>query len=124
MEARDRLANLALFGAAAVVWLLVALVVTTRDPRVEPASGILGAGLIGLALALTTIPLFWLVTFARNRRIAFRGDWLRATRRGAWVGIVSGVLVVLRLQGVFALEIAFFLVAMVVVAEAALWADR
>jgi hypothetical protein len=124
MEARDRLANLALFGAAAVVWLLVALVVTTRDPRVEPASGILGAGLIGLALALTTIPLFWLVTFARNRRIAFRGDWLRATRRGAWVGIVSGVLVVLRLQGVFALEIAFFLVAMVVVAEAALSADR
>jgi hypothetical protein len=124
MEARDRLANLSLFGAAAVVWLLVALVVTTRDPRTEPAAGVLGAGLMGLALALTTIPLFWLVMFARNRRIAFRGDWLRATRRGAWVGVLVAVLVVLRLQGVFALEIAFFLIAMVLVAEAALSADR
>lgn len=124
MEARDRFANLGLLGAAAAVWLLVGIVVTTRDPRLDPAVGVLGAGLMGLAVALTTIPLFWLVTFARNRRIAFRGDWLRAGRRGAWVGALVGVLVVLRLQGVFALEIAFFLVAMVLVAEAALSAER
>jgi hypothetical protein len=124
MEARDRLANLSLFGAAAALWLLVGLLVTTRDPLVEPTAGVLGAGLMGLALALTTIPLFWLVTFARHRRIAYRGDWLRAARRGAWVGVLAGVLVVLRLQGVFALEIAFFLVAMVLVAEAALSVDR
>jgi hypothetical protein len=35
MEARDRTANLAFFGAAAVVWVLVGLVVTTRDPLVD-----------------------------------------------------------------------------------------
>ena len=32
MEARDRTANLACFAAAIVVWILVGLVVTTRDP--------------------------------------------------------------------------------------------
>ena len=45
MEARDRLANLGLFAAAAVVWVLVALIVTTRDPIVDPGAGFVGAAL-------------------------------------------------------------------------------
>src|SRR5829696_9854414 len=98
MEARDRLANLGLFGAATVVWILVGLVVTTRDPRIDPGAGFLGAALIGLAVGLTVIPLFWLSVFARHRRIAYRGDWVRAVRRGAWVGVVVVLFVVLRLQ--------------------------
>lgn len=124
MEARDRMANLGLFGAAAAVWLLVGLVVTTRDPRLDSGIGFLGAGLMGLALALTTIPLFWLVVFARNRRIAFKGDWVRALRRGAWVGVVVGLLVVFRLQGLFEPAIALFVIAMVVVAEFTLSVER
>ncbi len=124
MEPRDRLANLGLFAAAAVVWILVALVITTRDPVVDRGAGFLGAGLIGLAVGLTVVPLFWLSVFARHRRIAYRGDWVRAIRRGAWVGVVVVVLVVLRLLGLFQLPLALFIVAMVLVAEAALSAER
>jgi hypothetical protein len=124
MEPRDRLANLALFAAAAVVWILVGFVVTTRDPSVDPGAGFLGAGLIGISVGLTAMPLFWLSVFARNRRIAYRGDWIRAVRRGAWVGVVVFVLVVLRLQGLFQVPVALFILAMVIVAEAALSGER
>ncbi len=124
MEPRDRLVNLGVFAAAAVVWILVGLVVTTRDPRLDPGAGFLGAGLIGLAVGLTAIPLFWLSVFARQRRIAYRGDWLRAVRRGAWVGVVVVVLVVLRLQDLLQLPIALFLFAIVFVAEATLSVER
>jgi len=124
MEARDRLTNLALFGAAALIWILVGLVVTTRDPRIDPGAGFVGAILIGLAVGLTAMPLFWLSVFARHRRIAYRGDWIRAIRRGAWVMVVVAVLVVLRLQGLFEPAIALFILAMVVVAEATLSVER
>jgi len=124
MEARDRLTNLALFGAAALIWILVGLVVATRDPRIDPGAGFVGAILIGLAVGLTAMPLFWLSVFARHRRIAYRGDWIRAIRRGAWVTVVVAVLVVLRLQGLFEPAIALFILAMVVVAEATLSVER
>lgn len=124
MEARDRLTNLALFGAAALIWILVGLVVATRDPRIDPGAGFVGAILIGLAVGLTAMPLFWLSVFARHRRIAYRGDWIRAIRRGAWVMVVVAVLVVLRLQGLFEPAIALFILAMVVVAEATLSVER
>ena len=124
MEARDRTANLALFGAAAVVWVLVGLVVTTRDPLIDRSAGIVGAVLIGLAVALTLIPIMWLTVFGRHRQIAYQGDWLRAIRRGAWVGIVVAILVILRLQGLLELPIALFMIALVLVAEATLSAER
>jgi len=124
MEARDRLTNLGFFAAAGVVWILVALVVTTRDPKVDPAAGFIGALLIGLALGLTVVPLFWLAVFARHRRIAYRGDWTRAVRRGAWVAVVAAIFVILRLQGVFQPPIALFIVALVILAEATLSVER
>jgi hypothetical protein len=124
MEARDRLTNLATFAAAGVVWILVALVVTTRDPRVDPTAGYVGALLIGLAIGLTVIPLFWLSVFARHRRIAYRGDWTRAVRRGGWVAVVSAVFVILRLQQLFVPAIALVILALVVIAEASLSAER
>jgi hypothetical protein len=124
MEPRDRLANLAVLGLAAVAWILVGLVVTTRDPRIDAGAGFVGAGLIGLAVGLTMIPLFWLSVFARHRRIAYRGDWMRAVRRGAWVIVVVAVLVVLRLQNLFQPPIALFILAMVFVAEATLSVER
>lgn len=124
MEARDRLLNLGIFGAAFVVWVLVGLVVTTQDPNKVPGAGFLGAALMGLAVGLTVIPLFWLTAFGRHKRIAFQGDWTRAARRGGWVGLVITVLVVLRLQGVLELPIALFMIALVAVAEATLSAER
>lgn len=124
MELRDRLGNLAGFVSAAVAWLLVGLVVTTRDPRVDPDAGLLGAGLIGLALGITAVPLFWLAGFARHHRVAYRGDWLRAIRRGAWVAVVVAVFVALRLQGAFQLPIALFVLTMVLIAETTLSVER
>ena len=124
MEPRDRLTNLGLFGAALVMWILVGLVVTTQDPIKDPSAGFLGAVLMGLAVGLTMIPLFWLTAFGRHKRIAFQGDWTRASRRGAWVGLIVTVLVVLRLQGALELPIALFMIALVVVAEATLSAER
>ena len=124
MEARDRLANLGFFAIAGIVWVLVALVVTTRDPRIDPGAGYVGALLIGLALGLTVVPLFWLAIFGRHRRIAYRGDWTRAIRRGGWVAVVAALFVILRLQQVFQPPIALFILLMVVVAEAILSVDR
>jgi hypothetical protein len=124
VESRDRLANLGLFAAAALVWILVGLVVTTRDPRIDTGAGFVGAGLIGLAIGLTSVPLAWLAVFARHRRIAYRGDWVRAVRRGAWIGLVVAVLVVLRLQSLFQLPVALFILTMVLVAEATLSVER
>jgi hypothetical protein len=124
MEARDRLINLAIFGAAVVVWVLVALVVTTRDPVADPVAGFLGAALIGVAVGLTATPIAWLLVFGRHRRIAYRGDWIRAGRRGAWIGLVVAIFIVLRLQGALELPIALFILALAIVAEATLSAER
>jgi hypothetical protein len=124
MEPRDRMGNLGIFAAAAVVWALVGLVVTTRDPRLDASAGFLGAGLIGLAIGLTTIPLFWLAVFGRHRRIAYQGDWLRAFRRGAWVAILVALFVVLRLQNALSFPIVLFVLALVAVAEATLSTER
>lgn len=124
MDARDRLVNLGFFGAAAVVWILAGLIVTTRDPIADPVAGFLGAALLGLAIGLTATPIAWLVVFARHRRIAYRGDWTRAARRGGWVGLVAAIFIVLRLQGALELPIALFILALVAVAEATLSVER
>jgi hypothetical protein len=124
METRDRRLNLGFFAAALAAWLVVTGIVLTRDPIAEPLAGYLGAVMMGAAVGLTTIPLFWLAVFARGRRIAYRGAWNRAIRRGAWVGLVAGVFVVLRLQELFQPQLALFIVAMVLVAESTLSAER
>lgn len=124
MEARDRLANLGAFGAATIAWVLVGFLVMTRDPRADPAAGFVGAALMGLAAGLTTVPLFWLATFGRHRRIAYRGDWVRAARRGLWVGLVVGLFVALRLQDILSLPIAVFVIVLVVFAELTLSIER
>ena len=124
MESRDRLLNLAILGAAVAAWAVVALVVLNRDPRQDPVAGLLGAIAMGTAVGLTATPLFWLAVFARHGRIAYRGDWLRAGRRGLWVGLVVGLFVELRVLGVFSLPIALFIVVLVVFAELTLSLER
>jgi hypothetical protein len=124
MQVRDRIINLAVLGLAVLTWALVGVIVTTRDPYAEPMAGYLGALLIGLAVGLTCVPLAWLLVFARHRRIAYRGDWLRAARRGAWIGLFVAVIVVLRLVDAFQVPVVLFLAAIFIVAEITLSADR
>lgn len=109
-----------LLGLAGIAWVAVAVVALTLDPLLNLNAGFVGALALGLASGLTTAPLFWLVSFARHRRIAYRGDWFRALRRGAWVGLLVGLFVVMRLNGVFQPPIGLFLVALAIVAEVTL----
>ena len=118
------MANLGLLTAAGAAWIIVALLVTSRDPYRDAMAGYAGALLIGLAVGLTAVPLAWLVVFARHRRIAYAGDWLRAARRAAWIGLFVAILVVLRLVDAFQLPIVLFLAAIFVVAEVTLSAER
>lgn len=117
MQERDRFCNMLFIAMALVVWVAVAQVITTTYPRDNPTTGLVGAGFIGLACGLTTVPLFWLVPFARHRHIALLGDWGRAIRRGAWVAAVVALFVALRIQAVLSFPIAVFVVVLVLLAE-------
>jgi ABC-type Fe3+-siderophore transport system permease subunit len=119
---RNRRVALALLGAAGIAWAVVLTLGMTIDPLADPGAGFIGASALGVATGLTAAPLIWLITFARHRRIAYRGDWLRATRRGAWVGILVAVFVVMRINGIFQPQIGLFLVALALVAEITLTA--
>jgi ABC-type Fe3+-siderophore transport system permease subunit len=121
MDGNRRVA-LALLGAAGIGWAVVLTLGLTIDPLADPGAGFIGASALGVATGLTAAPLIWFITFARHRRIAYRGDWLRATRRGAWVGILVAVFVVMRINGIFQPQIGLFLVALVLVAEITLTA--
>jgi hypothetical protein len=120
MEARDRRATLGLVVAAVAAWLAVAVVLLTQDPNADVGVRYAGAAVIGLAAGLSAAPLFWLAGFARQRRISFRGDWIRAARRGAWVGGVVGLIVLLRIEGLFQPQVGLFVIALAIVAEVSL----
>jgi len=122
MEARDRRLSLALFGAAALAWVVVGAIALLVDPFSSPTAGFGGAAALGLAIGLNVMPLLWLAVFARHGRIAYRGDWLRAIRRGAWIGVLVAVFVVMRLNGIFQPQIGLFFLALALVAEITLTA--
>jgi len=124
MQERDRFGNMMFIAMALVVWVVVVQVITTTYPRENPTTGLVGAGFIGLACGLTSVPVFWLVPFARHRRIALLGDWGRAIRRGAWVAAVVALFVALRVQAVLSLPIAVFVVVLVLLAEITLSMER
>jgi uncharacterized protein YqgC (DUF456 family) len=124
MFRRDRLANVALLAAAALAWAGVAYVFLNHDPTGDAAVLLAGALLLGAATGLTLVPVLWLAGFARTRRIAYRGDWWRAARRGALVGLVVTMFVVLQGQGLLSGPLALFVVTMAVFAELTLWLRR
>jgi hypothetical protein len=124
MQGRDRLANLALFGLAALAWAVAALFLANRSPIGDVAAQLIGGALLGLAAGLTSAPFFWLAGFGRQRRIAYRGDWLRAARRALWVGLVVAIFVVLRAQGAFSLALAAFVIVLVAFVELTLSVER
>lgn len=124
MRIKDRIGNLGFIGGALVAWLAVAQIVTTTYPKDDPTNALAGAGFMGLACGLTSVPVFWLVSFARHRRIALLGDWSRALRRGAWVAAVVALFVALRVQDLLSLPIVVFVVVLVLLAEIALSMER
>jgi hypothetical protein len=116
MYVRDRLANVALLALAVGAWIAVGILVTTRSPSEDPEIQASGAVLIGLAVAITALPLFWLAAFT-HRRIAYRGDWTRAVRRAVLAGLVSAVVVLLKVVGGFSLALAAFVVVLAIFVE-------
>jgi len=124
VESRDRLLNLALFGAAVAAWVLAGVLGLRYSPKGDPSVQFLGAALIGIAAGLTATPLLWLAGLARHRRIAYRGDWFRATRRGLWIGLLAALYVVLRAQDAFSLPLLLFVVVLVLIVELSLSVER
>jgi hypothetical protein len=124
MESRDRLINFATLAAAVGTWIAVAVIITTQDPRTSGQAVFIGAIMIGAAFGLTATPILWLTVFSRHARIAYRGDWLRAFRRGGWIAFVIALFVLLRLENAFSLPIGLFVLVIVGVAEATLSVDR
>jgi hypothetical protein len=119
---RNRRIALTLLGIAVVAWLIVGSIAAGVNPLTDPGMGLVGAAALGFAAAVSAAPILWLVGYARQRRIAYRGDWLRAIRRGAWVGVLVAIFVVMRLNDIFQLPIALFLLALALVAEVTLTA--
>lgn len=124
MNSRDRQVNAGLLVAAAVTWAALVYVLVTFSPVGNAAVLLAGALLMGMAVALTLVPLLWLAGFARNRSIAYRGDWWRAARRGLLAGFVVALFVLLRGQDELSLPLAVFILAMAALAEVTLTLRR
>ena len=117
MNRADRLTNLGLFTVALAAWAAMAVILVTFDPRADAAALLAGALTLGAAVAGTLAPVLWLVGFALQGRIAYRGDWWRAARRAALVGLIVAIFVVLRGEQALNLPLALFVVAMAVLVE-------
>ena len=124
MEHRDRIAAIALIALALACWIAVGIMLVRVSPVGQAGVQVAGAVMIGLACGVTAVPLAWLAVFGRHRRIAYRGDWIRAARRGAWVALVVALLVALRTQHAFSMPIALFVVVMVAFVEVSLSVQR
>jgi hypothetical protein len=113
----DRLANVGLLALGLAAWTGVIAVLVGFDPRANAQVLLAGALLLGFAAATTIVPLLWLAGFARQGRIAYRGDWWRAARRAALIGLVVAIFVVLRGVEALNLPLALFIVAMAALVE-------
>ena len=113
----DRLANIGLLAVCLVAWTGVIVGLIGFDPRANAQVLLAGALLLGLAIAASMTPLLWLAGFARQGRIAYRGDWWRASRRAALIGLVVAIFVVLRGEEALNLPLALFVIAMAALVE-------
>lgn len=117
MNRADRLTNVGLLTIALAAWAAVAVILVTSDPRTDAAVLLVGALTLGAAVAGTLTPLLWLRGFALQGRIAYLGDWWRAARRAALVGLIVAIFVVLRGEQALNLPLASFVIAMAVLVE-------
>ena len=119
MQPGDRAATLALLGAAAVGWIVLAIVLATVPPDTLQIRLVVSAAL-GAAVALSAVPLAWLAAFGRRGRRAQPGDWLRATRRGVLAGGLVALVAALRVTGTTSVPIVVFAIVLVVAVEVTL----
>ena len=78
---------------------------------------ILVVGLGALAVGLLVTPFAFLAEFVTRRRIAYRGAWFRAARRGVLCGMVVAALAALRIGGALNVPVAIFVVLLAVLVE-------
>jgi hypothetical protein len=124
VNSADRLANAGLLVVCLAAWAGVIAVLVGFDPRANAQVLLAGALLLGVATAATMAPLLWLAGFARQGRIAYRGDWWRASRRAGLIGLVVTIFVVLRGEDALNLPLALFVVAMAALVELTLTLRR
>ena len=74
-------------------------------------------GLAALAVTLTVTPFAFLGEFVVRRRIAYRGGWFRAVRRGVLCGAAVAALAALRIGGALTVPVAIFVVLLAVLVE-------
>lgn len=110
---RDRSITLVLMAAAAMAWIVVALVLTTVSPAGDAGAQLLGALVLGTAVWLTLWPLLWSTTRGSPGGLAASG------RRSGLAGLVVSILVVLRALDVVVLPVVLFLVIGAVLVEVA-----
>ena len=119
MLLRDRTSGLLLLLLAVCAWGAVAWLLINRSPVGQPSIQLAGSLAIGTAVGISVWPLFWLAGYARQRTIAYRGDWSKAARRALIVGLTVGVLVMLRGQAMLSVPLAAFVITLAVLVEAA-----
>jgi len=119
MLTRDRATGLVLLLAAVAAWAAVAWLVLNLSPVGQPMIQLAGAVTIGAAIGITAWPLFWLASYARQRTIAYRGDWSRAGRRALIAGLTASVLVMLRGQSTLSVPLAAFVITLAILVELA-----
>ncbi len=117
LNTADRVLNLGLFIAAVAAWSALAYVFLNYYPTESAAALLGGALLVGAAIGFTAVPLFWIGSFVRTNRIAYRGSWWRAGRRAALCALVAALFVLMKGQDVFSIPLAMFVVAMAVLVE-------
>ena len=99
-----------------VGWFGVVVVLTSIHPEDDPLARSVVALLIGGAVALTACPMLWALRRDPGTR---DGAWAAAGRRASLIGLVIGVLVLLRTIDALALPVLIFLLGTAVVVELA-----
>ena len=118
MLVRDRITGFLLLLLAVGSWVAVAWLLLNRSPVGQPHVQLAGAVAIGTAIGISVWPLLWLLGYARQRTIAYRGDWSRAGRRALIVGLTVSVLIMLRGQAMLSVPLAAFVIVLAILVEA------
>jgi len=118
MLVRDRITGFLLLLLAVGSWVAVAWLLLNRSPVGQPLVQLAGAVAIGTAIGISVWPLLWLLGYARQRTIAYRGDWSRAGRRALIVGLTVSVLIMLRGQAMLSVPLAAFVIVLAILVEA------
>jgi hypothetical protein len=118
VSVRDRSITLALVVAALIAWFCVILVFLTLSPEGDAGVQLLGAIALGVAVALTAWPLLWAM------RRGAPGSLVSSGRRAGLAGLVTSILVVLRVLDAVSVPVVLFLVIGAVMVELALTLRR